>query len=341
MSHEIETMFAQDRDASYADKVGTDTWHGLGTKIPHDKRMNAEETIAACGWPTTIKVRGTIPNPITGQTEPMDSWGIVRTDNGKQLGSVKKKYTVWSPENTMKTLAPWIESGNATPHTGGTLKEGRILWLLLKINIDAAEVVPGDPIFPFLLYSQGTCGNLTHQLGFTIHRPVCFNTLMPALRDKDKSHLIKVRHTENQGKALGTIAENMDLATRQMIATQEALRIMADTGANPRDLARYFRLVAKTTKKKSEVVDLDCDINDLCGKSQTRLTQLYAAIAKPGGMVAPGTVYQAYNAATWYLSHEAVKTADSRVEGLWFKGSGNVAFDAAIAWANAKQVVAA
>jgi phage/plasmid-like protein (TIGR03299 family) len=341
MAHLIESVFIQDQDEEAGRVAGTDSWHRIGQKIPHDKALNVAETLAACAWPTTLKVRHEVFNPVTQQREEPEAWSIIRADNGLKLGTVKERYEPWQPEETMDILAPWIETKAAIPHTGGTLDEGRILWLLLKINIPHAEVLPGDKIMPYLLYSQGTCGNLPHFLGMSVHRPVCANTLMPALRDKGGSTLVRVKHTKNQGEALKLVAENIDLATREMTATREALAAMAERGANPKDLDRYFRIVADVKDSKTKALDLTTPLEDLHGKTRNRLLTLYSALSKPGGDFGRGSIYAAYNAATWFLSHEAGTSANNRVRDLWFGETGGVAFDAAVSWCNAGEVIAA
>ena len=71
---------------------------------------------------------------------------------------------------------PFIKSGEASFETAGSLKDGKRIWALAKINSDPIDIAVGDSIEKYILLSNGHDGSMSVRVGFNPVRVVCANT---------------------------------------------------------------------------------------------------------------------------------------------------------------------
>ena len=334
MAHLIDQVFIVDRNEAItnarkaAGSTTTDSWHTLGKAIDWDATISADMIPALAGWNFEYDLIDGKYQDHAGQWQTMGRKAVVRRDNHVCLGSVGEKWTQFPFDKAVDAVRPWIESGMATPHTGGLLDEGRVSFLTLKPMVDPIEPVKGDPTELFLCFVQGHVGNLAVTLGMTATRMVCWNTVSAGLNDGKA----KVRIPHKKGIQQGVIAaaKSLDIARREFTATGEQMAEMARFGVNRADLEKYFRIVAG-------VKDLTAKRADLHGNSRNLLAALDEALeSAPGATVASGTLYAAYQAATFYNTHvRGRSSADKRTQSLWTGELGRqngIAWDAATGW---------
>jgi phage/plasmid-like protein (TIGR03299 family) len=341
MAHLIDTVFIVDRnkeitDARKASGLNlTDSWHTLGKAIDWDTTISADMIPELAGWTFEYDLIQGKYQDHNGDWQDMDRKAVVRRDNRVYLGDVGKGWTQFPFPEAVNAVRPWIESGMATPHTGGLLDEGRVSFLTLKPQVDPIEPVKGDPTELFLCFVQGHVGNLAATIGMTATRMVCWNTVSAGLRDSEA----KVRIPHKKGIKAGVVmaAQSLDIARREFVATGEQMAAMAKFGVNRADLEKYFRIVAG-------IKDLTAKRADLHGNSRNLLEALDLALeSAPGATVASGTLYAAYQAATYYNTHVRGRaTADKRTQSLWTGELGRqngIAWDAATGWMQAGSLI--
>lgn len=158
-----------------------------------------------------------------------DAFATVRTDREAVLGIVSGRYQPLQNRDAFGVLEPLLDSGLAALETGGTLRDGRDVWMLVRFNVDTPAVreVFADEIIPFGMISNNHAGQRKVVVQETPIRVVCANTLGAALRDRRRA--IGVRHTASvearTTEAAPTLwkglIERYDRAARQYRALKE------------------------------------------------------------------------------------------------------------------------
>lgn len=316
MSHEVENMFY----------VGEVPWHGLGVKLEEPPTIEEALKIGGLDWRVDRK-----PLVIQGTDQLVSHYATVRSTDQSVLGVVGNTYSVLQNEDAFQWFQPLVDSGDATLHTAGSLRNGRHVWILAQITRDPIEIVPGDEILQFILLSNSHDGSAAIRAGFTGIRVVCANTVAAA-HTSSRSQLLKVRHSNQAVMALDKIRKSMDLARREFSATAEGMRQMARYGVTVETLKKYVREVFQPKLSLGTVDGVEqtnATLNRLC----ERVIPLFEA---GRGNNLPGvkdTMWGAYNAVTELLTWERGRSADTRLENLWFGPAANLnqrAYDVAV-----------
>jgi phage/plasmid-like protein (TIGR03299 family) len=201
MGHEIT-----DQDAVFS--VREPMWHGLGTVLDgYPTREQAQQLVH--GWEPVAEPiyrkryrqdRVNLPPRVVFE-EISGSYLNARSDDDEPLGVVPDTFvTVTNGE--MWDIAEIIEGqdkGSVMYETGGSLKGGRKVWLLLRLR-DPIEIA-GDPrgaTIPYygLQNSHDASGSFRGQA--TLTRIVCANTAQAAdLESEARGTSFEFHHTKN------------------------------------------------------------------------------------------------------------------------------------------------
>lgn len=324
MSHEVETMFYQ----------GETPWHTLGNPIPEDKRLSVDEGIIAAGCDWEV---GLIPlcasvleadyegHPdglfaaISGQNVPAQM--TYRKTDLRRLGVVGPNYHVLQNRRAFEFFQPFLDSGEAELHTGGSLCEGAKVWVLAKLNRDPLVVAKGDEVVKYLLLSNSHDGTTAVRVGFTPIRVVCANTLAAATQD-GASQLLRIRHTGNMEESLEQIRDIINVANASFEATGEQYRFLASRGINQDDLDRYVRVVLNITEKTQKD-----GTKGISTRAQNIMDDIFGRFEAGIGsdkVAVKGTYWNAYNAVNEWLNYERGHNKASRLQSLWFGDSANI-----------------
>ena len=152
------------------------------------------------------------------------------------------------------------------------------------------------------------------RVGLTFVRVVCWNTLAAAHSSKT-SNLIRIKHSADVVKNVYQVREIVDLATQELRATVEQYKTLANRGINAVDLKKYVKLV------------LIGDIED--NKLSTKAKNIITTAVKlfeigKGANIAGRNWWGSYNAVTEFLSYNAGRNVDSRLNSLWFGENSKV-----------------
>lgn len=310
MAHLVESMLY----------VGQEPWHGLGQKIPEGKRLTINEAIIASGLNWEVKLRPVFTEDQNRQKLSIfDQYAVCRQSDNRVLGIVGPDYVPLQNKDAFEWFQPFLDSGNATLETAGSIKQGRQVWVLAKVRAGEMTVGDADEIANYILLSNSHDGSISVNVGFTPIRVVCNNTLSMAHESK-ASKLLKVKHTERILENMASIREIMDLANREFYATVEQYRGLIKRKIDRSDLERYVKIVFSLPDHKGKGQELIPNIVHLFDHGR-------------GSDIAGKTYWGAYNAVTEYLNYFRGKTQDNTLSSLWFGDSARVnkrALDVAI-----------
>lgn len=303
MAHEVESMMY----------VGKTPWHGLGVAIPRGQELNIEDAIKIAGLDWEVALSHIFTEDGKG-----DSLGILnhfvtyRKSDNAILGIVGSDYKPLQNRDAFKWFQPFLESGEATIETAGSLKGGTKIWVLAKICRDPLVVEKEDIIEHYVLLSNSHDGSLAVRVGFTPIRVVCNNTLCLAHESK-ASQLLRVKHTSRVLENLEDIRETINLAQQEFAATVSQYKRLAAKGINSADLIKYVRLVFDLKERERTLAQ---------EKIVPGVVQLFET--GRGSHMAGRSYWGAYNAVNEYLNYFRGKTQDNTLNSLWFGDSSRI-----------------
>jgi len=306
MAHEVESMMY----------VGKTPWHGLGFAVPDGKKLSIEEAIMAAELDWEVELRHIFTEDNKGSPQGiLNHYVSCRKHDNAVLGIVGKNYHPLQNRDAFKWFQPFLEGGEATLETAGSLKGGSKVWVLARIRRDPMIVRKEDMMRHFVLLSNSHDGSLAVRVGFTPIRVVCNNTLCLAHESK-ASKLLRVRHTSRVRENLEEIRETINLAQREFAATVEQYRRLASRQINSSDLVRYVRVVFGLKERQRTPAQ----------EKQEKIIPCVVRLFENGrgSRIAGRNCWGAYNAVNEYLNYFRGKTQDNTLSSLWFGKSAHL-----------------
>lgn len=322
MSHEFESGFFVRKQA----------WHSLGTVL-EDAPTDTREAIMAAGLDWTVETQPVYAERVNADgVERLDCnqhRALVRSSDGSILSIMGDGYTPLQNVDAFKFFEPFLHEGDASLEAAGSLKEGKVVWVLAKMNGGDAEVSKGDKVLPYLLLSNSHNGSSAVRVAFTAIRVVCWNTLSAA-SSKTKQTAAKIRHTKNVQRNVKSVRNCIDLARQEFGATMEVLGGMRSREIDIPQLTGYVQELFGSPAKLAEIAKAAADGVPLHMQPKVRgqddIERLF--FRGPGASLAGKTAYGAYNAVTHYLDHVRGSSADGRLHSTWFGQGAQVRGDA-------------
>lgn len=314
MAHEIETF-------AY---TGAEPWHGLGVKVPPD--LTPHEILLAANLDWTVEKQPLYrvqqvqvgDQPLRTITKPVPgAYGLVRSKDDSVLSVVGKGYKVVQPADAIDFFEKFTRAGKMTMETAGSLRHGRIIFALAKIN-KSVKISENDIIEAYLLLSCPYMLGYSLVADFTGVRVVCANTLKAALGSdlKGSERAYHLPHSQVFDEAARQRAEEaLGLATTQLQSLEQAAHVLAEKTVSKTDVNQYFMDVIKVP------ADNVIDINAAKKRPPLVLTKLNAALANAPGANTPaasGTLYGALNAVTYVVDHQMGRTRDNGLASAWY-----------------------
>lgn len=296
---------------------GITPWHSLGTVFAGTPTLDEARELAFPWDVESVPLTGP-----TGQAVP-DAVGVARVEPGARAEDSEIIATVGTQRgqhhltnaDAIEWYRPLVESGLVTLETGGSLKGGRRVWLLGKVQ-QGAELVVGkdDKIERYVLLAHGHDGEMGIFAGLNPVRVVCANTLAWSLSGTNARGMIKARHSSKHGDRLSMLQEAILAQNAELDETVDAYRELARRSVAPAQVTKFAQAVFGEVERKAQ--------ED--GKVSRRLTKLVELFEGGVGQhldTARGTWWGLYNALTEYQTHHAGSDA-ARVESVTY-GEGN------------------
>jgi|TARA_R110002050_G_scaffold65150_3_gene141325 phage/plasmid-like protein (TIGR03299 family) len=291
------------------DNLGS-PWAGIGKKV--DSAVSVADAMEKAGLDWTVSKE---PMFLADGREVTQK-AVVRSDNKSVLGYVTPKWTPYQNADAFSWFEPFVEANEVSFSTAGAFKQGRITWILAKLNRDNSEIAAGDEVEKYLLLSNSHDGKLAVRVGFTPIRIVCTNTLHTAHRSS-ASRLLRVNHGSNVRQNVNDIREIISMANQDFEATAAQYRYLASRQIKKSDLEQYVKIVLGRG---------DVDNEDLSTRTKNQIDLITKLFDEGQGNKNPaiaGSWWAAYNGVTEYLSYEKGNNNDNRMSSLWF-GTGAV-----------------
>jgi len=314
MSHAVETMFY----------VKETPWHGLGVKL--EEAPTVSEAIVAAGLDWTVGLK----DLFTAEGQPVPAKATYRETDGSILGVVGPRYSPLQNSSAFDWFQPFIDSGEVSLHTAGSLNEGCKVWVLAELNRSKSEVVKGDEIAKFVLLSNSHDGTTAIRVGYTPIRVVCANTMAMAHSCKE-SKLLRVRHTKSSATKLNDIRDIMNNINGEFEATALQYKHLASKMFSSSDLLKYVKIILD--------IDLAIPSTEIKTRTKNIMNDILSRVEGPKQSLpgVNGTWWAAYNGVNEYLNYEKGRSANNRLDSLWFglnANSNKRAFDTALALAS-------
>lgn len=319
MAHEVE----QSKDGSYkAFYVVKPAWWDGGTVLSTAPTVEKAWEIA---YPHTLFKMDldavlTDDDGVEHKMRLKNSKVIVR-DDGLELATVGSDFELIQPYETLNFYRDLMDTGLIELEAGGSLRNGRIMWVTGKIKGSSAEVAKGDQVDNYVLFANGFDGAMRACITQTPLRTVCMNTLRSAIGNKGERADHKFKHTKNVRHRIDNAKRAIMNAITQFGKDTEAYRYLASKKVTPIQMVTYVKEVFLTEKelsgeeevsnKKGAIVQSVIDLID-----DQRGLDLVPAIR--------GTAWQAYNAVTEYVTHNHGRSVDTRLDGQWFGESAKL-----------------
>ena len=299
MPANVETMFY----------TGATPWHGLGEKL--EEAPTISEAIDASGLDWEVGTK----DLVTKDGEDVPARATYRKSDGSILGVVGPRYVPLQNRNAFDWFQPFIDAGECSLHTGGSLSDGQKVWVLAQLNRDPSEIVSGDEVQKFILLSNSHDGTTAIRVGYTPIRVVCANTLAFAHSHSD-GQLLRIRHTRSAQANLDNVRDIMDNINMQFEATADQFRFLASRDFNQADVCKYVKTLLGIDKKAEE---------DIKTRTRKIMEEVLGTIEGPKQNMpgVRGTWWAAYNGYNEYLNYTKGRTTNNRMESLWFGQNGN------------------
>ena len=305
MAHEIMT---HDSFVSYN---GQKAWHGLGNVIAGYPTLEEAWTNSGMDWMVEqfpLFARG---ENATFELNVADKIANVRTDINKVLGVVGTDYrVVQNKEHWDGFVVPYAEHTGAKIETTGTLRNGKIIWFLLKKG--EVEYVKNDVINEYQLLASSHDGSLCTTIMSTPIRVVCNNTLSAAINGT--KNVYKVRHHSNHGVKIDEIKRAMGLGSKfqekfdevmtnfvTLQMTETMMRQCLDERIFPKPIADIDPTLILTLPVEREKVPLRAETI-----RQDKVEKVMELVETGMGSDIPGvrgTAYGLYQAVTEFFDH--------------------------------------
>lgn len=299
--------------------VGNEPWHGLGERL--SEGASIETWTREAGLDYTVlesAVEYTTPS-VTGHQVWPDRKVLHRSDTGAPLAVVSKDYNVVQPAQVMDFFRKLSDIGGFKLETAGALSYGRRVWALAKVG-DAAPVVDGDLVKPYLLLGTSYDGTMATVAKFTAIRVVCNNTITPAVN--------------------GTGDETVNGALRSAIRVNhstafDADRVRLQLGIVANQFERFIVQSRQLAGAPMSEHEADSFVQELLkpyhtgrlditeSRAYKRVMQLFNG-ASIGNELAGATRWGMLNAVTELVDHERGRSANTRLESAWFGTGGAI-----------------
>lgn len=314
MAHELEFV---NGEASMA-YAGDLPWHGLGVSVPTDLTPQQMLEAAQLDW-TVEKIPAYAE--VGGERVAVGKSALVRSRDNAILDVVSDDWNPMQNEAAFEFFNDFISAGDMEMHTAGSLKGGKLVWALAKVN-DSFELFNGrDKVDSYLLFTNPHMYGQSIDVRMTPIRVVCNNTLSLSLNTMAKQ-MVKVSHRREFNA--DEVKETMGVSKEKMQTYKEMAEYLSTKRYNDENILEYFQRVFPVTSAKPE---------------STKVTSKNAALAmetlytQPGAELGEGSWWQAFNATTYLLDHVIGKNADNRLQSAWYgvgKGQKIKALDLAL-----------
>lgn len=300
MAHEVETM-------AYANQV---PWHGLGANVSPDSTVEEMLETAGLNWQLERKPlfadMGDEEDPI--EVKGKAAW--VRNTDRKVMAIAGKEWRPLQPAETLGFMRNYVMAGAAKLETAGSLRGGKIVWSLARLNHDF-EVRPGDRVNGYVLITSPNEVGRAITVRTTTVRVVCANTMAMAERGAaqyTQNHLAEF-NVEAAKEAIGKAHEQLFQAERNA-RILDKLKLSASDAVTKVLVPVFFPEIAEDEELLNAI--------HLTENQPKKLQQILSSVeSAPGNKEISGTGWAVMNGVTHWADHVYGHNAATRMMRSW------------------------
>lgn len=286
MAHEVESM-------AWAHQV---PWHGLGVNV--DPRISTDDMLVQAGLNWEVE---TVPVYTSDDPEPIQGQFAVRRATDRKVYDVV--YKRWRPVQNKEILSffrEWVDAGDATLETAGSLRGGRQVWALANLKT-GFKLPGGDAVKGYVLMVGSHESGKATLIRTTAIRVVCANTMAMALRSGTQA---EVRWSHVSAFDPNVAKERLGVSREEISAFEKAARTLQKLKI---DQKIAIDVLAPVFQPQVDRADLDIEENWV-----PTIQQIMWAEKKAVGAM-PGSAWGLMNGVTYALDHMAkTQTPDGR-----------------------------
>lgn len=301
MSAELETMMFNEKNGL--------PWHKEGVSV--EGLANSAEAIEASGLDWQVEVE---PVYLANGDEVEDSKAIVRQSDKKVFNILGNRYTPLQNKEAFEFFDGVVGEEEAIYETAGSLKGGKVVWLLAKMPDYIRIGNSDDVIQKYVLLANSHDGSAPVTVQTTPIRVVCNNTLNVAL--KKSTNRIKVRHTKNMIVNLEQGRQAMGLVNKIYTQLEEIYNGMDQVQLTTNTMDEYLNNVLNGGKEEvaTRTENKIMDVKDVYERG--------AGVDDPAILKGRNNLWRLYNSLTEYVDHYKNYNQDTDVLHAISMGSG-------------------
>lgn len=298
MAHMIEMI---DGVAQIA-YVGETPWHGLGKQVKPD--ISPIEMLDAAGLNWSVVKVPAYAN-IGGKDIKLDHSALVRDSDNKILDVITEDWNPCQNKEAFEFFNDFVSAGDMQMHTAGSLRGGKMVWALAKVN-DGFELFNGDQVDSYMLFTNPHIYGQSIDVRFTPIRVVCNNTLTLSLNSA-ASQMVKVSHRREFNAE--EVKSMLGVAHNKLTTYKEMASFLGSKRYTEEKLVEYFSNVFPISSMKKEKT------KEISRNAKIALDLIEQ---QPGAQYAEGSYWQAFNTVTFMTDHIIGRSADARLQSAWF-----------------------
>ena len=303
MAHEIE-MVNGVAQMAYAGEL---PWHGLGTQVSDDISTDGMMEAAGLDWSVT-KQPMYYMDDLGEMGEVPGKSALVRSSDNKVMDIVGQDWNPVQNAEAFEFFREFVDSGDMKMHTAGSLKDGKMVWALAKVNDGfTIKTAQGeDSVESYLLFSNPHQYGKSIDVRFTPIRVVCNNTLTLSL-NQNVDQYVRMGHQRpfNAEDAMATLG----MAHKKLETYKEAAEYLCQKSYTSEQMVEYFNQVFPSAS--------DRDSNKSRVAQEVMHTQA-------GANLGEGTFWQLFNTVTYMTDHTLGRNSDTRLQSSWYGQNQNV-----------------
>lgn len=310
MAHEVETM-------AYA---GETPWHGLGIPVHND--LTPDQMLVKAGLDWTVDKIPSFIN-INGEQIQTGQQALVRSSDNSILSMVSDDWNPCQNHEAFEFFNDFVMEGDMEMHTAGSLKQGKNVWALAKVK-DSFEILGGDKVESYLLFSNPHEYGRCIDIRFTPIRVVCNNTLTLSLAGKSDL-MVRLNHRSKFDAAM--VKQTLGIASKKLGTYKDMAEFLASKTYTSESVVEYLKEVFPSLTKKD---------NSIMSRPATQAFEVLET--QPGAEFGKNSFWQAFNATTYVVDHVLGHSQETRLQSAWYGDNRKrklVALEKAVEYAEA------
>lgn len=193
-------------------------WNSLGQTIDNAPTSDRALELSGLNWSvesTDVYVNGLIVPKVRAN---------VRADDNSVLGIVSDRYRIVQNKDAFSFIDSLIDSGDVRYEKAGSLKNGRVVWMLARLNQETN--ILGDKVDPYICFTNTHDGSGSVRIMMTPIRVICANMLNIALNSASRQW--SATHVGDFERKLEDAQKTLLLANNYLTALDEEAHKMVD-----------------------------------------------------------------------------------------------------------------